>query len=64
MTKWFENCDMIGDLWFQGKMTWETMDKLEKYLWENKEDSRVMDEIYGKLVNMIQNIDNVHTINF
>ena len=64
MTKWFENCNMVGELWFNEKMSWETKEKLDEYLWENKEDTRLMDEIYGKLVNMIQNIDMVHHINF
>ena len=64
MTKWFENCDMIGELWFNGKMTWETKEKLDEYLWENKEDVNLMDEIHTKLTCMIQNIDMVHHINF
>ena len=64
MTKWFENCDMVGELWFNGKMSWETKEKLDKYLWENKDNHVIMDEIYGKLTYMIQNIDNVHAVNF
>ena len=64
MTKWFENCDMVGELWFNGKMSWETKEKLDGYLWENKENSRLMDEIHTKLTCMIQNIDMVHVVNF
>lgn len=64
MTKWFENCDMVGELWFNGKMDWETKEKLDKYLWENKDNHVIMDEIHTKLTCMIQNIDNVHVVNF
>lgn len=64
MTKWFENCDMVGELWFNEKMDWETKEKLDKYLWENKDNHDIMNEINTKLAYMIQNIDNVHVVNF
>ena len=64
MTKWFENCDMVNKLWFQGKMSWETKEKINSFLWEHSQDKNVMDEINTKLVYMIQNIDRVHAINF
>ena len=64
MTKWFDNCDMVGELWFNGKMTWETKEKLDKYLWENKDNHDIMNEINTKLTYMLKNIDRVHAINF
>ena len=62
--KWFENCNLVGKLWFKDKMSWETKSKIHDYLWEHKEDENIMDEIHRKLTYMIQNIDRVHAINF
>ena len=64
MTKWFENCNLVGKLWFKDKMSWETKEKINEYLWEHKDNTKVMDEINDKLTYMLHNIDKVHSINF
>jgi len=64
MTKWFENSSMVGDLWFARKMSWEDMMKTKDWLWANKHNKSLMDEIYDKLVYMVQNIDRVQSVRF
>ncbi len=62
--KWFENCHLVGKLWFNDKMTWKTKEEIHRYLWEHKEDKKIMDEVYETLTYMVKNIDRVHPINF
>ena len=64
MSKWFENTSMVGKLWFNGKLSWDTKEKINDYLWDHKEDKNVMDEIHDKLTYMLNNLDRVHAINF
>ena len=64
MTKWFENCKLVGKLWFHNKMSWETKRKINDYLWLNQENKKIMEEINIKLTYMVQNIDKVHVVNF
>ena len=39
---------IVNNLWFNGKMSWETKEKINGYIHEHADDEQLMDKLYKK----------------
>ena len=39
---------IVNNLWFNGKMSWETKEKINGYVFEHADDEQLMDKLYKK----------------
>ena len=40
---------IVNNLWFNGKMTWETKEKINAYIFRHSDDEQLMKELYTKV---------------
>lgn len=39
---------IVNNLWFNGKMSWETKEKINAYVFKNADDDQLMEMLYAK----------------
>ena len=39
---------IVNNLWFNGKMSWKTKEKINSYVFEHSDDEQLMDKLYKK----------------
>ena len=40
---------IVNNLWFNGKMSWETKEKINAYVFKNADDEQLMEKLYKKM---------------
>ncbi len=47
---WFDFCSLVSDVWFNGELTWEQKDQINKWAWDVKQIAGI-EYVYGAIIN-------------
>ena len=50
---------IVNNLWFNGKMSWETKEKINAYACEHADDDQLMDALYKKASHYQDNMNKI-----